>query len=46
MGKLAPTWENVHPHGKTCGMQIENDYRVTDAGLELLGPFPLDRAVV
>jgi len=26
-------------------MQIENDYRVTDAGLELLSPFPLDRAV-
>ena len=20
MGKLAPTWENSHPHGKTCSM--------------------------
>ena len=25
-----------------CGMRIENDYRVTADGLELLSPFPLD----
>lgn len=27
-----------------CGMRIENNYLVTDAGLELLSPFPLDLA--
>ncbi len=25
-----------------CGMRIENDYRVTESGLELLSPFPLE----
>jgi Xaa-Pro dipeptidase len=25
-----------------CGMRIENDYLVTESGLELLSPFPLD----
>jgi len=28
-----------------CGMRIENNYLVTDAGLELLSPFPLDLAL-
>jgi len=28
-----------------CGLRIENDYLVTDAGLELLSPFPLDLAL-
>lgn len=28
-----------------CGMRIENNYLVTEAGLELLSPFPLDLAV-
>ena len=26
----------------SCGMRIENDYLVTEAGLELLSPFPLE----
>jgi Xaa-Pro aminopeptidase len=26
----------------SCGMRIENDYLVTETGLELLSPFPLD----
>jgi Xaa-Pro aminopeptidase len=29
----------------SCGMRIENNYLVTDAGLELLSPFPLDLAL-
>jgi Xaa-Pro dipeptidase len=28
-----------------CGIRIENDYLVTESGLELLSPFPLDLAV-
>ena len=28
-----------------CGMRIENNYLVTDLGLELLSPFPLDLAL-
>jgi Xaa-Pro aminopeptidase len=28
-----------------CGMRIENNYLVTEAGLELLSPFPLDLAL-
>jgi Xaa-Pro aminopeptidase len=28
-----------------CGMRIENNYLVTDAGLELFSPFPLDLAL-
>ena len=28
-----------------CGMRIENNYLVTDAGVELLSPFPLDLAL-
>jgi Xaa-Pro aminopeptidase len=28
-----------------CGLRLENDYLVTDAGLELLSPFPLDLAL-
>ena len=28
-----------------CGLRIENNYLVTDAGLELLSPFPLDLAL-
>ena len=32
VGKLAPTWENLHPHGKTCSMferwhQSEHGFR-------------------
>jgi Xaa-Pro aminopeptidase len=26
----------------SCGMRIENDYLVTETGLELLSPFPLE----
>ena len=29
----------------SCGMRIENNYLVTDAGLELLSPFPLNLAL-
>jgi len=29
----------------SCGMRIENDYLVTETGLELLSPFPLELAL-